>query len=142
MFTELPRIDECIEMGGATEASLTHQKVFHSIMLIMKHSSFFNKTLIRFFDDKNFGHRQDVVLNIETYYAIVSVDRRSQQDQETNKFIVLGLKSNDLRSYKLAKLNFVEDKCDSEDVIYSKDLVQERLYSYHTVNDDLIVAFH
>ena len=98
MFTELPRIDECIEMGEPTEASLTHQKVFHSIMLIMKHSSFSNKTLIRFFDDKSFDHKQDIVLdiNIKTYYAIVSVDRRSQQDQDTNRFIVLGLRSNDL----------------------------------------------
>ena len=122
MFTELPRIDECIEIGEPTEASLTHQKVFHSIMLIMKHSSFSNKTLIRFFDDKSFDHKQDIVLDIENYFAIVSVDRRTQHDQDINRFIVLALARND-NSNKLAKLNFVEDKCNSEDVLYSKDLV-------------------
>ena len=36
----------------------------------------------------------------------------------------------------------MDDKCDSEDILYSKDLVQDRLFSCHTVNDDLIVAFH
>ena len=134
MFTELPRIDECIEMGEPTEASLTHQKVFHSIMLIMLHPKFRNKTLIRLFDDKSFDHKQDIVLdiNIETYYAIVSVDRRSQQDQDTNRFIVLGLRRPG-GSNKLVKLNFIENECDSEDILYSKDLVEERLSSCHTV---------
>ena len=111
-------------------------------MLIMKHPESIYKTLVRFFNDKTFEIMQDIVLDIQTYYAIVSVDRRSQQDQETNRFIVLDLVCNDLISNKLAKLNFKENKCNSEDILYSKDLVQERLYSCHTVNDDLIVAFH
>ena len=36
----------------------------------------------------------------------------------------------------------MEDKCDSEEVLYSKDLVQDRLFSCQTVKDDLIVVFH
>ena len=129
--------------SGASEASLTHQKVFHSIMLIMKHANSFDKTLVRFFNDKTFEIMQDIVLDIETYYAIVSVDRRSQKDQENNRFIILSQARNDgCWSNKLVKLNFEEDKCDSEDILYSKDLVQELLSSCHTVNDDLIVALH
>ena len=45
-------------------------------------------------------------------------------------------------SYELVKLNFVEDKCDSKDVLYSKDLVKEIQCSCYTVKDDLIAAFY
>ena len=95
-FSELPRIEECFDMREPTEPSLTHQKVFHSIMLIMHHPVIDDKTLVRFFNDKNFDYEQDVVLDVDAFYAIVSLDRRSQQDQETSRFIVLALKTNDL----------------------------------------------
>ena len=84
----------------------------------MRHPESKYKTLIRFFNDKNFDHKQDIVLDIENYYAIVSVDRRTQYDQETNRFIVVGLKENGKSNNKLVKLNFVEDECNSEDVLY------------------------
>ena len=82
-------------------------------MLIMRHPDSDTKTLIRFFDDKTFVEKQDIVLDIETFYAIVSIDRRIQHDQKTNRFIVLGLVGNDGVRNKLVKLNFEEDKCDS-----------------------------
>ena len=79
-----------------------------------------------------------------SYYANVSVDRRSQHDQDTNRFIILGLVGMGGGDFSntLVRLNFLENECDSENVLYSKDLVQEKLFSCHTVNDDLIVAFH
>jgi len=54
MFKEFPRIVECIENFQDTEASLTYQKIFQLIVLIVRHPGSFDKTFIRFFDDKNF----------------------------------------------------------------------------------------
>ena len=47
-------------------------------MLVMHHPVFDDKTLARFFDDKNFDHKQDIILEFDAFYAIVSFDRRSQ----------------------------------------------------------------
>ena len=111
-------------------------------MLVMSYPLNTDKTLVQFFDDKTFKLEQEAVLEIETYNAVVSLDRRSQQDQHTNRCIDLGLVRGDF-SNKLVKLNVVEDEFDSEEVLYSQDLVQgDNLHSCSIMNDDLIVAFH
>jgi len=78
MFNEFPKIKDSIDTCCLSfEASLTHQKVLQKIMLILKHPENNCKTLIRFFNDETFEFDEDIVLDIETYYAIVSIDRRS-----------------------------------------------------------------
>ena len=75
-----------------------------------------------------------------SYWATVSSDRRSQSDQDTNRFIVLGL-SDTVNANKLAKLYFEGDTCKS-DATYSADLIKENLCRCHTIRDNLVVAFH
>jgi len=109
-------------------------------MLIMKHPKSRYETLIRFFNDKTFELMQEVVLNIETYYAIVSVDRRTKYEQDKSRFIVFC--SDRPSSNKLVKLNFKDKKCDSENILYSKEPLEEKLHSCHTVKNGIIIAFH
>ena len=69
-------------MSGVTEASLTHHKMLESILLVIRNPDYSNKTLIQFYYDKKpFFLKQEVVLDIGIYRAIVSVDRRKLYDQ-------------------------------------------------------------
>ena len=69
----------------------------------------------------------------------MSSDRRSQSEQDTNKFMVLGLIMTD-DSNKLAKLYFEDKKCKRKQL--AGDLIQDVLLRCHTVRDNLVVAFH
>ena len=70
----------------------------------------------------------------------MSSDRRSQSEQDTNKFMVLGLTAYNGRDNKLAKLYF-DSKTYSRKQL-AGELVGDELCRCHTVRDNLVVAFH
>ena len=51
------------------------------------------------------------LLDIKTFLVVASLDRRSTEEQEMNRFVVVGLVSDDTRSYKLMKLPFFGTTC-------------------------------
>ena len=70
----------------------------------------------------------------------MSSDRRSQSEQDTNKFMVLGLIMPNGRDNKLAKLYFEDRKYKRKQL--AGDLIKEELFRCLTVRDNLVVAFH
>ena len=81
-FTSHPYIVGCSPYS-ATEASLTNHPLLKSIILIRRHPEDINKTLIQVYgDQKPFGMKQEITLDFETYHAVVSLDRRSTEEQE------------------------------------------------------------
>ena len=83
-FTSYPYIVGCSpENGNTTETSLTNHPVLKSFILIRCHPEDRKKTLVQIYDDKKpFDKKQDITLDFETYYAKVSLDRRSTEEQE------------------------------------------------------------
>ena len=75
---------------------------------------------------------KQIILDFDSYRAGVSIDRRSEIDQKTNKMLVLALMQQD-GSGKLAKLPFNGDKCNEDQVVYSPDFVKERLQKIQTL---------
>ena len=92
-FRSHPYIVGCSPINdGATEASLTNHPVFQSFILIKKHPEDKSKTLFEIYDDKKpFDKKQEIVLDFKTYYAVVSLDRRSSEEQESNRFVIVTL---------------------------------------------------
>ena len=77
---------------GFSLASLTHHPVLKSIILIRAHPKGTKKTLVKIFADrKPFDKKQEIVLDFLTYHAIETLDRRSTEEQETNRFVVIAL---------------------------------------------------
>ena len=65
-------------MNHVTDASLTHHPNLGAIILIMRHPDYRYKTLLQIYSNKKpFGKKQEVVIDFESYNAIVSLDRRS-----------------------------------------------------------------
>ena len=99
-------------MNIPTEASLTHHPVLKSIILIRRHPEDINKTLVAIYEDKKpFDKKQEIVIDFETYYAVVSIDRRSSEEQDLNRFVTVALVKPDMRTHKLVRLPFSGTTC-------------------------------
>ena len=74
-----PHIVSCTSRENiVTLVSLTHHPMLNSIILIMKNPQDRSKTLIRIFNDKRpYDKKQEIIYDIESYYSISSIDRRS-----------------------------------------------------------------
>ena len=81
-FKSYPYIVGC-SPDNATEACLTNHPVLESNILIRKHPEDIDKTLFQIYDDKKpFYRKQEITLSFKTYHAVVSLDRRSNEEQE------------------------------------------------------------
>ena len=111
-FTSYPYIVGCSPMNNSnTETSLTNHPIFESNILIRCHPEDMYKTLVQIYDDKKpFDKKQEITLDFETYHAVVSLDRRSTEEQEQNRFVVVTLVKPD-DSHKLVKLPFPGTTC-------------------------------
>ena len=111
-FTSHPYILDCSPEGdGVPYASLTHHPVLKSIIQIKMHPEDSNKTLISIYDDrKPFDKKQEIVLDFPAYKAIVSLDRRSTEEQESNRFVVFALVASD-NTHKFVKFQFSGTTC-------------------------------
>ena len=141
-YKSQPHILACNpENDCATETSLTHHPVIKSIFLIRRHLEDRSKTLVQIYDDKKpFDKRQKIILNYRIYHAVLSLDRRSAEEQEANRFVVAVLVKSD-NSHKLVKLTFSGTTCKPEDIIFSK-VVQDELRICDTMRDNLVVTFY
>ena len=82
-FMSYPYIVGCSPENIPAETSLTNHPVLESNILIRCHPEDMYKTLVQIYDDKKpFDKKQEIVLDFETYYAVVSLDRRSTDEQE------------------------------------------------------------
>ena len=121
-FRSHPYIVGCSPINySATEASLTSHPVFQSFILIKKHPEDKSKTLVEIFDDKKpFDKKQEIVLDFPTYNAVVSLDRRSTEEQKANRFVVVALVERDGRTHKFVKFQFPGITCNYEDIVISE----------------------
>ena len=111
-FNSHPYIVSCSqENKGTTDASLTYHQVLKSIILIRRHPEI-NKTLVQIHEDKKpFDKKQEIVLDFETYHAVVSIDRRNSEEQVLNRFVIVALVKDDARTHILARLPFPGTSC-------------------------------
>ena len=87
----------------------------------MHHPDDMNKTLLKIYSNKKpFEKRQEVVIDFESYNAILSLERRSSEDQDSNRFIVFALIKPDDDSHKLFKVQFQGITCNSAGMIMSE----------------------
>ena len=141
-FRSFPFIVDCIPRNYATDASLTQHPILGAIILIMRHPDNRWKTLLKIYSNKKpFEKKQEVVIDFESYYAIVSLERRSSEEQDSNKFIVIALIKDDLRNHKLVKVSFQGTTCNPADIIMS-EMIDDELLICHTMSDNLFVAFY
>ena len=84
--------------------------------------------------------KQEISIDFKTYRNIVSIDRRKQVEQINNKYLVLVMIQEDYAATKFAKLRFEGGKC-LDEIIFS-EINTDRLFSCHTMEDDIIVAFY
>jgi hypothetical protein len=129
-------------MNYSTDASLTQHPILGAIILIMRHPDDGYKTLVKIYSNKKpFEKKQEVVIDFESYNAIVSLERRSSEEQENNRFIVFSLKKPGEDSHKLVKVPFQGNTCNQADIIMS-EMIDDELLICHTMRDNLFVAFY
>lgn len=83
----------------------------------------------------------DKIIDYPTYWSTHSIERRSLTNQESDKFVVVGLLQRQSQGNVIMKLCFNDDYSLEDQVILSKP-DQDDLYRCHTVRSDMILAFH
>ena len=89
----------------------------------MRHPDDMCKTLVKIYSNKKpFEKKQEIVIDFESYNAIVSLERRSSDEQDINRFIVFALvkPGSGLRNHKLVKVSFQSNTCNPADIIMSE----------------------
>ena len=94
-----------------------------------------------FSDISPYQLKEEKSVNYPTKWSTHSIERRNLSDQESDKFIVVGLNQSRPQGNILMKLCFNDDLSCKDQVILSKH-DQDDLYRCHTVQSDLILAFH
>ena len=99
-------------------------------------------TLVEIYDDKKpFDKKQEIILDFKSYYAAVSLDRRSSEEQESNRFVIVALVASDGRTHEFVKIPFPGTTCNEEDIVFS-EVVEDEFIMCHTMRDNIVVAFY